>query len=68
VFESVAPSGVISLPTSVELVELVGGVGRWTEEGFKEFSGILIVWGEDRIGGEWSEGDLDDCQFGRWGF
>jgi len=38
------------------------------EEGFKEFSGILVVWGEDRIGREWSEGDLDDCQLGRWGF
>ena len=31
------------------------------KEGFKEFSGILVVCREDRIGREWSSGDLDDC-------
>jgi len=67
-FEGVAPSGIVSLPISVELVELVGREWRWMKEGFKVFSGIFVVCREDGIGREWSEGDVDDCQVGRWEF
>jgi len=68
VLEGVAPSGVVSLPTSIELVKLVGREWRWTKEGFKVLSGILVVWGKNGIGREWSKGDVDDFQVGRWGF
>jgi len=68
VFEGVGPSGVVSLPTSIELVELMRCVGRRAEESFEEGFGILVVVGEDRVNWEWSEGDLDDSQVGRWGF
>jgi len=68
VFKGVAPSGVVSLPTSIELVELVGREWRWTKEGFKVLSRIFVVWGKNGIGREWSKGDVDDCQVGRWGF
>jgi len=68
VFKGVSPSGIVTLPTSVELVELVGQEWRWTKEGFKVFSGIFVVCRENGIGREWSEGNVDDCQVGRWGF
>jgi len=34
------------------------------EEGFEEVFGILVIGREDRIGREWSKGDLDDSQVG----
>jgi len=68
VFKGVAPSGIVSFPTSVKLVELVGREWRWAKEGFKVLGGIFVVWGENGIGREWSEGDVNDCQVGRWGF
>jgi len=68
VFKSMGPGCVVSLPTSIELVELMQCVGRRMEEGFKEVFGILVIRGEDRIGREWSEGDVDDSRVGRWGF
>ena len=68
VFEGVAPSGVILLPTSVKLVKLVGREWRWMKEGFKVLGGIFVIWGESGIGREWSKGNVDDCQVGRWGF
>ena len=68
VFKGVRLGGVISLPTRVELVELMGCIWGETKEGFEEFSGIFVVWRENRIGREWSSGNLDDCQVGRWGF
>jgi len=67
-FEGVSPGGVVSLPTSVELVEFVGGVWGWTKEGNEEVFRILIVRREYRIEWERSEGDVDDGQAGRWGF
>jgi len=67
-FEGVSPSGVVALPTSVELIELMGREWRWTKEGFKVFGGIFVICGENGIDREWSEGDVDDCQVGRWGF
>jgi len=36
VFEGVGVSGIVALPTRVELVELVGCVRRWAKEGCKE--------------------------------
>ena len=36
VFEGVGMGGVVSLPTRVELVELMGRVWRWAKEGCKE--------------------------------
>jgi len=36
VFEGVRPGGVIVLPTRVELVELMGRIGRWVEKGVEE--------------------------------
>jgi len=38
------------------------------EEGLEEGFEILVVCREDGFGREWSEGDLDDSQVGRWGF
>jgi len=35
-FEGVGMGGVVSLPTRVELVELMGRVQRWTKEGCEE--------------------------------
>jgi len=29
---------------------------------------VFVVWREDRVGREWSEGDVNDYQVGRWGF
>ena len=50
VFDRVAPGSVVALPTSIELVELVGQVWMRTEEGFEEFFQIFIVKREDRVG------------------
>jgi len=36
VFERVGVGGVVSLPTRVKLVELMGRVWRWAKEGCKE--------------------------------
>jgi len=52
VFECVGPSGIVLLPMSIKLVVLMAQVRGWTKEGFKEFSGILVVWGEDGFGRE----------------
>jgi len=38
------------------------------KEGFKVLSGILVIFREDGVCRKWSEGDVDDCQVGRWGF
>jgi len=64
VFKAVGPAGVISLPTRVELVELVGCVGFGAEKRGEELFGVLIIHGEDRVDWEWSEGNVDDSQVG----
>jgi len=38
------------------------------EEVLKELFRVFVVRWEDRVGREWSEGDVDDGQVGRWGF
>ena len=63
-----APGSVVPLPTSVELMELVGRIGGGMKEGLRELFGVLIIRGEDRIVREWSEGDVDDSQIGGWDF
>jgi len=64
VFEGVFPSGVVSLPMSVELVKLVGHVGFGAEERCEELLEVLIIHGKNRVGREWSDGDVDDSQVG----
>jgi len=66
--QGMSPGGVVSLPTSIELVKLVGRVGVGVKERCEELFRILVVVGEYRIKWEWSEGDVDDSQVGRWGF
>jgi len=48
-FETVFPAGIISLPTRVELVELVGCIGGSSEEGSEELFRVLIVGWENRF-------------------
>jgi len=50
VFKGVGPGGVVTLPTSVELVELVRSEGSRAEETLEEVFRILVVEREDRIG------------------
>ena len=50
VFKGMSPSGVVSLPMSVELNELVGRVRGRAEEGCEELFQVLVVGREDRVG------------------
>jgi len=50
VFKGVGPGGVVVLPTSVKLVELVRSEGSRVEETLEEVFQILVVGREDRIG------------------
>ena len=68
VFKGVGPGGVVVLPTSVKLVELVRSEGSRVEETFEEVLQVFVVGREDRVGWQWSSGDVDDSQVGRWGF
>ena len=62
VFEGVGMGGIVSPPTRVELVELMGRVRRGTKEGCEEGLGVLIIVGEYGFEREWGKGDMDDGQ------
>jgi len=54
VFDRVTPGSVVVLPTSVELMELMGQVWARVKEGFSNFQ-IFVVKREDRVDREWSK-------------
>jgi len=49
VFKGVGPGGVVSLPTNIELVELMGRIGVGAEERCEELLGVLIIHGKNRV-------------------
>ena len=54
-FDRMAPGSIVTLPTNVVLVELMGQIWVGAEEGLKELFQVLIVRKEDRVGREWSK-------------
>src|SRR6266850_3728013 len=65
VLKGMRPGGVVTFPTRVEFVELVGRIRWWTKEGMEEDFRVLIIVGEYGFDWEWGKGDMDDSHDGQ---